>query len=452
MGAGGHGGAADAFGPRYGAQPGTPQGFADPCQIPHSQAPVPQGCHPSQVSIGVPGGNFAGGFAQTPQFGAPQFGAPQTHGAQFATGQYGSHADVQGRPGLRGLKTQRKRKPRFRGALDLGVEKSVGGTLLDYDASGVPSPTASYNPYVYTEGRSEGTRVGGTLVRTRYYGDSRDSTGQRRRSDGSEYLVPNPDGSGTLIADPDILTFAELAPYDTVNEPTISFDDVWSTPATVGLSGEYILNNRATLFGRVGYATAEGRNGAAASVTGTAYREVTAQEYDETGAAIGDPVVNRTFLPDQTTFATFGYDFSDMRRIDLEAGGRFYLSPVAGQSTGRTVTPFLGASAGVSHYNEVTYKTNQQQLSYESAFDGEPQLYDVTVNPAQGQNATSQLYDAQWVPTGRLAVGAEWQVTPRTALAFETGLKIDGARDYSNGSGGDTNLSVPVTLRGSFNF
>ena len=435
-GAGGHGGSADAFGPRYGAQPGTPQGFVDPCQIPHSQAPVPQGCHPSQVSIGVPGGSFAGGFAQT-----PQFGAPQTHGAQFATGQYGSHADVQGRPGLRGLKTERKRKPRFRGALDLGVEKSVGGTLLDYQASGIPSPTASYNPYVYTEGRSEGTRVGGTLIQTRYYGDSRESTGRRRDSDGEPFA----DSTG-------IPTFAELAPYDTVNEPTISFDDVWSTPATVGLSGEYILNNRATLFGRVGYATAEGRNGAAASVTGTAYREVTRQEYDEFGAPIGDPIVNTTFQPDQTTFATFGYDFSDMRRLDLEAGGRLYMNPIAGKSTGRTVTPFVGASAGASRYNEVTYKTNQQQLSYESVFEGTPQLYEVTVNPAQGANATSQLYDAQWVPTGRLAVGAEWQVTPRTALAFETGLKIDGARDYSNGSGGDTNLSVPVTLRGSFNF
>ncbi len=446
----GHGNGANAYGPRYGGPAGAANGFADPCQIAHAQAAVPQGCHPSQVSIGVPtagGANFAGGFAQTPQFGAPaQFGA------ELATGHYGSHADVQGRPGLRGAKVQRKRKPRFRGALDLGVERSVGGTLLDYSTSGVADPTANYNPYVYTEGRDEGETVSGTLISTRFFGDSREATRRRRASDGSEFLVPDPANPGAFIVDPNVQSFDALAPYDVVNTPTISFDDVWSTPATVGLSGEYILNNRATVFGRVGYAMAEGRNGAAASISGTVYQEVSAQEYDELGDPIGAPVVTQSFLPDQTTFATFGYDFSDMRRLDLEAGGRLYIDPIAGRASGRTVTPFVSASAGASHYNAVTFKTNQTQLSYGSAFEGEPELYRVTRNPALGDDPTTQLYDSQWVPTGRLAVGAEWQVTPRTALAFETGVKVDGKREYSNGNKGSSNVSVPVTLRGSFNF
>jgi len=51
-----------------------------------------------------------------------------------------------------------------------------------------------------------------------------------------------------------------------------------------------------------------------------------------------------------------------------------------------------------------------------------------------------------------LNAGMEWQVTPKTALALETGVRIEGARDYSNGERGDTNVVVPLTLRGSFNF
>ena len=62
------------------------------------------------------------------------------------------------------------------------------------------------------------------------------------------------------------------------------------------------------------------------------------------------------------------------------------------------------------------------------------------------------LYDSQWVLSGGLQAGLEWQVTPGTALALETGLRVQGARDYSNGAKGDSRISVPLTLRGSFNF
>ena len=47
----------------------------------------------------------------------------------------------------------------------------------------------------------------------------------------------------------------------------------------------------------------------------------------------------------------------------------------------------------------------------------------------------------------------EWQVTPKTALAFETGLKFEGSRDYVNGDGdSDNNFAIPFTVRGSYNF
>jgi hypothetical protein len=78
--------------------------------------------------------------------------------------------------------------------------------------------------------------------------------------------------------------------------------------------------------------------------------------------------------------------------------------------------------------------------------------YDLDNDPATPATRTVELYDAQWVPMGSLKAGVEWQVTPKTALAFETGLRVEGARDYSNGTKGDTNVTVPLTLRGSFNF
>ena len=67
-------------------------------------------------------------------------------------------------------------------------------------------------------------------------------------------------------------------------------------------------------------------------------------------------------------------------------------------------------------------------------------------------NERVELYDSQWVPSGQLNAGMEWQVTPKTALAFETGIRIEGARDYSNGVKGDTNIAIPMTIRGSYNF
>ena len=53
-------------------------------------------------------------------------------------------------------------------------------------------------------------------------------------------------------------------------------------------------------------------------------------------------------------------------------------------------------------------------------------------------------------------------MTPGFAIAAETGLRVQGARNYADttnsagdiieGGKGDMNVSVPVTLRGSVNF
>lgn len=414
---GGPGGAAPHGAP---AHFGAPQ---DPCQVAHARAPIPRGCHPSQVTIGTA---HAGGFAQQPRFGAPQ----------RATGQYGSHAGGNVHAaGLRGAHGPAIRKPRFRGALDLGVEKSVGGDLLNY-AKAPFDPTATYNPYDYAEASRVGTP--NSVTRNVWAADNGDQSGRFWDYSRQDPNFPTPD-------------FAAAAPWDRVSAPDVSFGDVWSIPATVGLSGEYIVSDRATVFGRVGYSASEGTNNDAASIEGTAYRYQSEQRINAaSGLPIGDPVENVSYIPN-TTVATYTYDFSDMKRLDLEAGGRLYLEPIAGQGTGQTITPFVGASAGASRYNGVHFNVHQRQLSYESAFDGEAGLefYDVR-NPTGPQRV--DLYDSQWVPQGRLAAGLEWQVTPKTAVAFETGVRVEGARDYSNGTKGDTNISVPVTLRGSFNF
>jgi hypothetical protein len=215
------------------------------------------------------------------------------------------------------------------------------------------------------------------------------------------------------------------------------------------------VNDRATVFGRVGYAASEGASGTVAIQEATVYQDNIIETYDAgvlTGVSSGG-----TFFRPNTEVARVSYDFSDMKRLDLEAGGRVYFDPIAGQKTGQTVTPFVGAAAGASRFNSVSYKQDIEQLYYSSAIDitgtqasdEDLRYYDLdNVGP---QGATN-LYDSQWVPTGRLAAGLEWQVTPKTALAFETGVRVEGARDYSNGAKGDTNVTVPFTLRGSFNF
>lgn len=402
------------------------QSAATRCHIQHRQAPVPQGCHPSQVKVvGSQGASFgqptqgatqyAGGFSQQPQFGQPQ----------YTTGGYGSHASGNAHTSLhQGQTTPSLRRPKFRGTLDLGVEQSVSGSLIDYDKVSI-SPITGYNSADYNESTVSGSVVDGQITRTLWYANSR--------------LPGNPN------------------PYDEISMPSVSFDDAWLSPATIGVGGEYILSDKATLFARAGYTRSEGTSGGAASIEGTIFQETTVETY-ESNVLVGSTVA--TAFDVGHTITDYSYDFSDMERIDLEAGGRFYFDPVAGQNTGRTVTPFIGASAGASRYNDVSFTIDQRQLSYTSVYtEDEPEYYDLDVagydldnDPVTALTRTVDLYDSQWVPAGSVKAGVEWQVTPKTAFAFETGLRVEGARDYSNGNKGDTNITVPLTLRGSFNF
>ncbi|WP_409433063.1 hypothetical protein ACJ3XI_00795 [Litorimonas sp. RW-G-Af-16] len=422
---------------KYGAQQYGQQAQrgANPCEIPAPNYPIPRGCDPASVTIGTgapfaqgPAQGHPGGFAQQPQFGA----APQ-----YADANYGSHAgDAYAHAGQRGQRAPKLRKPKWRGQLSLGGEKSNSGNLLDYatvgtmvDTNGNPfDPVAGYNPQTYNGQTQTGVTVDGTLVTTTYTANERNPVG------------PNSQAAGTGIYTP----FG----YDEVNRPDISFDDAHSTPAKIALGGEYILNNRTTLFGSVGYAHAEGEHGETASINGTLYRDVSQQSYDAAGAPIGAPVSNVTFLPNQQ-LASFEYDFTDMRRYDLEVGARQYFNPIYRDGAVKTITPFVGASVGASHVNEVSFDVTQRQTIYDRVMNGETEnlTYEVV-----GPQTTVQLYESQWLPTGQVSAGLDWQVTPKTSLAVETGLRVEGAREYANGEKGDTNITVPFTLRGSYNF
>lgn len=392
----------------YGSQPATP----------YNPNPYAVG-FPQEPQFGEPAGYRAGLYGQVPGQPAGQ-GQPQ-----YATGGYGSHASGNAHTQLhQGGATPSLRRPRFRGSLELGVEKSISGDVLDYGKFPIQLVTG-YDPDAYNEATVTGS-IADDLVTTR------------------EYFV-----------DDRLRTSPEK--WDEISRPSISLDDAWSTPATIGVGGEFILNDRATLFGRVGYTRAEGTSGDTASVEGTVFERTTVEAYDM-NVLVGT-TVGTEFVTGQT-ITEYSYDFSDLERLDLEAGGRFYLDPVSGRSTGRTVTPFIGASAGASRYNDASFTIDQRQLSYSSVYNAAtPEYYDIDVagydldaDPATPPTRTVDLYESQWVPAGSLNAGVEWQVTPKTALAFETGLRVEGARDYANGAKGDTNISVPMTLRGSFNF
>ena len=400
----------------------------DPCQIYSPQAPIPQGCNPAQVTLGT-----AGGFPQQPNFG----------GGQYASQGYGSHAGVAGQQSAHyNPRKSKLRKPRFRGSMSLGVEKSNSGNLLDYAKNPMIDPVGNYNPQLYREGFDTGTEASGSVTSTTYTANDRDA-GDIRREPSVE----------DLLAVPPVDFYRG---FESSSRPDISFDDVYSTPARIAVGGEYILTPRTTLFANAGFSKAEGNSGQVASVQATLYREVSEQPYQDDPAnpgtiiTNGPPLINTTFIPNRE-IARFSYDFTDMNRVDLEAGARHYLSPLMKSQGFKTLTPFVGASVGASHYNSVSFDVTQEQAFYQRAFDSASGVtedyYTVT-----GPTNRVELYDSQWVPSGQLNAGMEWQVTPKTALAFETGVRIEGARKYSNEERGDKNVSIPMTIRGSYNF
>jgi len=421
------------------------QSAAQHCQIASPRMPIPRGCRPEQVTIGTGGYGAQGGFPQQPQYGAPG-GFPQQ--PSFGQPQYtdGAYGQAVGRnPAMAHHTTgPKKRKPKLRGSLSLGAEKSIDGNLIDRDLRGIVGLDGTYDPQNYNQGFVTGTAAAGSVTTTRFTANSL-AAGNILRGD--ENTPGDPDAIFRDNGDGGV---------DGIDARDISFTNAWSTPINIKGGLEHIINNNFTTFANVGYTYAEGETIDAVSVDGTLYRQTREQPYDATPDPVGDPIINTTFIPSQN-IATFSYDVSALEKFDLELGGRYYFNPLVRSDGFRAVTPFVGASVGASRVNAVDVNVTHTQASYQQAFEGtEGATYEV---PNAG---STRLYDAQWLPQGQLNIGAEWQVTPGFALAAETGLKVEGSRDYAdftNADGdivtdasGDTNFTIPLTLRGSVNF
>lgn len=373
----------------YHSKPAAYAGPHNPCVVYSPAQPIPQGCDPASVTMGTGYGHMG------------------PAGGTYTSGGYGSHVgnahNVSG-PANSG---PRIKKPKLRGALSFGTEKSISGEFFNFG----DDTTLVYNPDDFAEGY------------TVFEDNSATFANDVRRTENF---------TGTN------LDFAA---------PTLSFDDVYNTPTIVKAGVEYIMNPKMTVFANAGYAHAEGTDGATVAVDGGILRTTTLQPVDFDGAPTGEAVTFGTTIPNQN-LANLVIDFSDQRRFDLEAGARHYFNPISAEKGYRTLTPFVAGAVGVSHVNEVSYTTSQNQRFLQDAFEnGSTNFYEVS-----SDDTVNNIYDSAWLLNGAVTAGMEWQVTPKWAVALETGVKFEQGRDLISGESGDDNLSVPVTLRGSFNF
>lgn len=402
IGGGGHGYQSqyEGTGGRYGVQTNQyAQQYRSPasvghCQITSPNQRVPQGCRPEQVTLAIGGGHS--NYQAQPQ---------------YTTGGYGSHVGVAQSRGTAYQVEKRTRRPLLRGQLSIGFDRSISGDIYDPSVNG---SAASYNRALFVEGGTTGSVASGQVVTTTY-------TSSPERLDA----------------------------------PNISIADAYNSPVEVKGGLELILSDHATVFANAGYTRANGKTGGGAQVIDTLLKTVTQSDYitDPAQGVVGTLIgttSNTEFIPNEVV-ATYDYAFNDLKKYDIEAGARYYFNPILKGKVERPLTPFVGVSGGAAHYNETTINENQRQRFIQRAFDNnqtnpDGDFYDVNFG------ARTQIYDAQWVPYGAVKAGLEWQMTPRTALAFETGVKYEGSRDFSNGNKGDDHVSIPLTIRGSYNF
>lgn len=392
----------------YGPQQAQARQFGNklgPCQVYRAQQAVPRGCDPAQVTIAT-NGNQYGGFAQQPNFAAG-------YGANAATGGFGSHASaVRASTDYHISDKAKKRQPKLRGQLSIGGEKSISGNLIDLSANGNLLPSRTYNPNDFAEGFASGSVPSGLISTTTYTSE-----------------------------------------IEQIRQGDVSFEDAYSTPLNIRGGFEYIVGPQTTVFANAGYVYAEGERSSAV-VQAELQRIDTETSFDTTTGAATGSISNIGFIPN-VDVATFDYEFSDVERIDLEVGARQYLSPILTKNTNASVTPFVGVSGGAARYNDQSVSVDQRQLFLERAFESGAttlDFFDVFENRGVPVIQNVELFDSQWVPTGTVTAGVEWQATPRTAIAFETGLRYEGGRDDVNDVKGDDNLSIPFTIRGSYNF
>ena len=183
----------------------------------------------------------------------------------------------------------------------------------------------------------------------------------------------------------------------------IEYADAFDAGKLYGGAVEYDVSRNTTLFAGANYAQYEGQT----ITNGTITQDNTASGGSiETGAGY--------------------YEFSDMNELTVEGGVRQYVG------YGRGIRPYVGASAGFTHNNDVTLTASSDN----SAVIGTPE---------------EQLFIREgWHPTASGIIGAEMAAGPNLALGVETGLRWTD--DRSTNLESDDTWSVPVTLRGRVAF
>lgn len=386
-----------------------------PCEITSVSQPVPQGCSPEQVTIALPGAQSGGGYNSQGQYQAPASG---TYGRSLGDINRAQAAADQGYH-------KNWTRPRFRLTGTTGFERSVSGEAFDANAL-----SSIYNPATHSNGFSTGSEAGGQVIRTLYV----------------------PGIGGTINPADAAAALAQTGSAETqVSHNRVS--DIYGAPFTLGAGAEYQLNDRFAIFGNASYTAAEGGEGSRSVSEADVHQlQITTNYIEDAGnpgtfIENGTPALSNTYLTDVIVARTSATT-NDLRRGNLEIGGRYYFKDAFPQYLERPVTPYVSASAGAAHYNAL-------EVSQQSEILGLNTFWDDPANPQYSRETASsavEILKDGWVPTGSVTVGAEWQVTPKAALAFETGLRYEGGRDVTAGGETDENFAIPLTIRGSIGF
>lgn len=371
-----------------------------PCTITQVTQPAPPGCRPEQVTIALP------------QYGGSQYGAQQSaaYAQQSPQRTYGANNGAAVPAARRSsLTTNAYNRGYSRSGLRLngnvGVERSVSGEALNTGDFFPLYPSAAHTEQVIV-----GTPADAQVITT-------------------DYSVDNVTASG----------------------PGLSYSDLYGSVFNVGAGAEYFVTPRFALTANATYGVAAGRDGGGATYSGNVNTSASAQAFTD-GADPGSRVPDGAAVVTTTTqtnapVASTQFTVNDLQRVNVELGGRHYFNAPFANYFERPPTPYIGASAGASHYNALEVKQDRQELVLSNyAMGGTP-----TYTTISNGSAREVIQDG-WVPSGSLIAGVEWQVSPRASLGFETGVKYEGPRDKTAGGETDANISIPLTLRGSIGF
>lgn len=377
--------------PTYPSHPTyTSQTYRPNCQIYSPTQPIPPGCHPSQVELIITKAKTQARPARSPTISTRKAYNPDNHTSL----------------------TERRtlRKPRLRGTLSIGAEKHINGTFLDYARSGHATIPMSYDPDDFTEISMEGSQTDGQVQ-----------------------------------------IHTHNADIENIVAPNIALDNAYDTPFTISAGLEFINTTYTTLFANARYSYARTNNDSHIIVNGELIRTTLTQNYNPTTLApIGNTQFSASAIPN-IEIARFRLDLDPFERIGFEVGLRQYFSPILASDNSQAVSPFVSLSGQAQYYSPTTFDIIQSQLFYTTAYNslGATQNY-YFVN--RDQTDRTLLYDGQWTYGGALNAGIEWQASASFALALETGIQYERGRKYANGARQKDNLTIPVTLRASYNF